>query len=262
MYTTTATTSTPTSARAAPSPPAATGSSRPARQCDDGADNSTTPRAPCLQANACGDGFVEAAASRQCDNGDDNGTGQACNSFCALNVCGDLDKGPDEECDDGNMMGGDGCTPPASSRRAATASRPRRGVRRRPGRRPGRRLHRRCASCPACGDSFVQMSIGEQCDLGGQNSNTGDCTLACKTAVCGDGFIQHERRAVRQRPEQRQQRACKANCTLQVCGDGFVGPGEACDDGNQATTTAAPTCASRRPAATASFSPARPATSA
>ena len=43
----------------------------------------------------------------------------------------------------------------------------------------------------------------EQCDDGNQ-VNTDACVGACKTAVCGDGFVQRGRRAVRRRqPEQR-----------------------------------------------------------
>ncbi len=54
------------------------------------------------------------------------------------------------------------------------------------------------AVAPMCGDGMLAGM--EECDAGADNGDT---------------------------------KLCKANCTLQKCGDGFVGPGEACDDGNQ-----------------------------
>jgi cysteine-rich repeat protein len=84
-----------------------------------------------------------------------------------------------------------------------------------------------------CGDSFVQMSIGEECDLGGGNSNTGVCTLGCQAAACGDGFIQVGVEQCDDGANNGAGKACKATCELNVCGDGDKGPGEACDDGNQ-----------------------------
>jgi cysteine-rich repeat protein len=49
----------------------------------------------------------------------------------------------------------------------------------------------------ACGNGF--LDVGEECDLGINNSDTG---------------------------------LCKTDCTHQACGDGFLGPGEECDDAN------------------------------
>ena len=37
-------------------------------------------------------------------------TGQPCSDTCTANTCGDGDKGPGEECDDGNMVNTDACT--------------------------------------------------------------------------------------------------------------------------------------------------------
>lgn len=36
---------------------------------------------------------------------------------------------------------------------------------------------------------FVQDSLQEGCDLGGENSDQGECTSECKAAVCGDGKL-------------------------------------------------------------------------
>jgi cysteine-rich repeat protein len=40
----------------------------------------------------------------------DNGPNFACLAECTLNVCGDGFEGPNEGCDDGNTVGGDGCS--------------------------------------------------------------------------------------------------------------------------------------------------------
>jgi hypothetical protein len=56
----------------------------------------------------CGNGMLD--VGEECDNGVENGPGLACNGDCMLNVCGDLDVGPEEGCDDGNLVSNDGCS--------------------------------------------------------------------------------------------------------------------------------------------------------
>ncbi|WP_258182930.1 DUF4215 domain-containing protein [Enhygromyxa salina] len=81
-----------------------------------------------------------------------------------------------------------------------------------------------------CGDGVVQA--GEECDLGNENSESGQCTPNCKIAACGDGFVYEgfeecdDGNAVNTDD-------CVEGCSLAVCGDGFVHEGfEMCDDGN------------------------------
>jgi cysteine-rich repeat protein len=59
-------------------------------------------------ASVCGDGIV-AVGDEQCDTG---GQTDACNADCTIPICGDghLDPFLGEECDDGNLTSGDGCT--------------------------------------------------------------------------------------------------------------------------------------------------------
>ncbi|HEY8379348.1 MAG TPA: fibrinogen-like YCDxxxxGGGW domain-containing protein, partial [Nannocystis sp.] len=87
---------------------------------------------------------------------------------------------------------------------------------------------------PKCGDGFVQPSLGEECDDGGANGDAADCTSACKQAFCGDGLVHAKSEQCDDGPGNGPGQACKADCTDNVCGDGDQGPGEACDDGNQA----------------------------
>jgi cysteine-rich repeat protein len=94
----------------------------PGESCDDGAANSPTGACTdeCLKA-ACGDGKVEAGVE-QCDPGSQPGSSSPktddpnCTATCKLTYCGDgvVQTGgnrPDEQCDDGNNVAGDGCSP-------------------------------------------------------------------------------------------------------------------------------------------------------
>jgi cysteine-rich repeat protein len=57
----------------------------------------------------CGNGVVE--GDETCDDGNAMG-GDGCSVVCMFEaVCGDMQVGPGETCDDGNMMAGDGCGP-------------------------------------------------------------------------------------------------------------------------------------------------------
>jgi cysteine-rich repeat protein len=74
----------------------------------------------------------------------------------------------------------------------------------------------------------------EECDLGPQNSNTGECTKLCKNAVCGDFFTQTGVEECDLGGKNSNNGACTTLCKLAVCGDGFIRTGfEPCDDGNQ-----------------------------
>ena len=81
----------------------------------------------------------------------------------------------------------------------------------------------------ACGNAKVEP--GEECDDGNM-SNTDACTVACKNAKCGDGFVQANVEACDDGNAVNED-ACTAMCEAAACGDGFVQAGvEECDDGN------------------------------
>jgi hypothetical protein len=114
-------------------------------------------------------------------------------------------------CDDGNAVGGDGCS-------AICQIEP-----------PG----------PAvCGDGIV-AGAAEQCDLGAQNEDNvyGGCSTSCKSnGYCGDGALNgpEECDLGRQNGDMSLGRdGCTPGCTLPgYCGDGIVQPGESCDLGD------------------------------
>ncbi|MDC0672251.1 DUF4215 domain-containing protein [Nannocystis sp. ncelm1] len=203
-----------------------------AEECDDGAGNSDS--AACLAAcklATCGDGLVHEGVEN-CDNGGDNGPTGVCLASCHDNVCGDGYLGPVEACDDGNIADDDGCSGACELESCGD------GV---------TQAGEECddgkngddddgctdlCRLEACGDGIVQS--GEACDQGDLNANSGACTLACTAAVCGDGWVWTNHEACDDGPANADDAACTASCAVAVCGDGLLGPGEGCDDGNNA----------------------------
>jgi len=159
--------------------------------------NDNCSRSEMLNTITCIGGYSEA-----CDDGDENSDTRpgACRRDCSAPACGDgiVDTPIGEECDDGNVIDGDGCS----------------------------------AICrlPGCGDGILDE--GEECDDGDRNSDerANACRTDCTEAFCGDG--------VEDRDEECddgngiEDDGCTNACTLPACGDGVVQSGEECDDGN------------------------------
>lgn len=151
----------------------------------------------------CGDGVVDPGEA--CD---DSGASAACSDSCQwLPQCNSEVCAPtcgdglviDEECDDGNVTDGDGCSttctvePGFTCTRVALSDSPEFDS-------FPPDLDVGTSSCePLCGDAI--HAPGEQCDLGQRNG-------------AGDAY-------------------CRVDCTLgPYCGDGVVDEGETCDDGH------------------------------
>ncbi len=131
----------------------------PREACDAGEYNSDEGECTsACEVAACGDGLVKKGGdgAEECDAGPMNGADQLCTAACKLNVCGDGGQGPGEACDDGNVLGGDGCSPTCESE--------------------------------ACGNGMIDD--GELCDDGKDGDNDDGCTDLCTTPICGDGFAQ------------------------------------------------------------------------
>ncbi len=153
--------------------------------------------------NDCGDGIV--AASEQCDDGNIlDGDGCAANCL-SREVCGDsvLNSAAGELCDDGNTLAGDGCADD-------------------------------CRSVEICGN--MVRDLNEACDDG--NTLPGDgCSGNCKsTEICGNGIVDLNEKC----DDANAAGGCNDDCQGGTgCGDGAIdisGGGvalEECDDGNQ-----------------------------
>ena len=226
-------------------------------QCDDANKDDTDACTSACTAATCSDGFVQPGngetcdegatnsdhgdgkpfdadgGTEACDDGVDNGPMQLCTAACTLNVCGDGDKSPAEQCDDANQDAGDGCSPVCALEGCGNSVAD-------PGEScddgqngdPDDGCTDAC-QLPACGDGFTQPSLGEQCDDGGLNSDSGACTTTCQIAQCGDSLIQDNVEQCDDGPDNGAMQACNTLCLLNMCGDGDKGPGETCDDGNQ-----------------------------
>src|SRR5262249_8555592 len=98
-------------------------------------------------AGTCGNGILE--PGEQCDDGNVV-AGDGCGPTCHFEVCGNGIVDPGEQCDDGNTAAGDGCSPT-------------------------------CQREPRCGDGFVDGT--EECDDGNTVSGDG-CSADCHLEPC------------------------------------------------------------------------------
>ncbi len=73
----------------------------------------------------------------------------------------------------------------------------------------------------SCGNGTVEE--GEECDLGPDNSESGQCTPSCLIATCGDGYL-YEGFEECDDGNPSNTDDC-VMCNLAVCGDGFVHEG-------------------------------------
>lgn len=115
----------------------------------------------------CGDGVTQIAYGEQCDDGNLI-AGDGCDPSCKhealpyrVSLCGDGYRELDEQCDDGNTVNGDGCSSVCTVERL-----------------------------DLCGNGIVNTEVGEECDQG-HPYNTLECTPYCRlphrAPLCGDG---------------------------------------------------------------------------
>ena len=120
-------------------------------------------------------------------------------------ICGNGMIESPEECDDGNLIPGDGCS--------------------------------NTCMTEFCGDGITQSGLGETCDDGNSNNDDG-CSSDCQLEFCGDGIQQANEQC-----DDNNNNAgdgCSPICTIEECGNGFVDPPEGCDDGGECNDNSAP----------------------
>ncbi|MDE0882615.1 MAG: DUF4215 domain-containing protein, partial [Myxococcota bacterium] len=168
----------------------------------------------CSGFQTCVEGFCE-GWGEECDEGSSNSDelADSCRNSCRLAYCGDNVLDTAEQCDDGNLSDGDGCSSG-------------------------------CAGEPAvCGDGNVHFS--EECD-DGNNFDNDSCLSDCRVAHCGDGVIRDDIQAGQPAYEECDDGnandfdICRNDCSEARCGDGAarldlqVGTQDACTQQNPA----------------------------
>lgn len=164
----------------------------------------------------CGDGVLYAtpgALFEECDDGNTIG-GDGCSPTCTTEtICGNSITEPPEECDDGNTTNEDGCSD--------------------------------VCVLEFCGDNTTQAGLGEQCDDGNQVSEDG-CSDSCIVEFCGDGTTQAGLGEQCDDGNTTSGDGCSDTCVLEFCGDGVHQPllGEDCDGADDAACPGScdPTC--------------------
>jgi cysteine-rich repeat protein len=152
----------------------------------------------------CGDNTID--SGEMCDDGNNVG-GDGCSGDCLSDeTCGNgiIDSSLGEDCDDGNSVGGDGCSGD-------------------------------CLSDETCGNGIIDSSLGEDCDDGnsvGGDGCSGDC-LSDET--CGNGIIDIAMGEDCDDGNSVGGDGCSSDCLSdETCGNGIldIALGEDCDDGN------------------------------
>jgi len=196
---------------------------QPSEECDDG-NNIDNDGCSAICIIECGDGTV--GPNEECDPPGVVNSVLNCTANCTLTGCGDgtIDPGeeceppntifcdstcqripicgdghldsPPEECDDGNIISGDGCT--------------------------------NLCIIEFCGDGTVNNNGTEECEPPGPINPVLSCSSTCQFEGCGDGDIDPGEEC-----EPPGTSTCDDTCQrIPVCGDGFVDASEECDPPN------------------------------
>jgi cysteine-rich repeat protein/parallel beta-helix repeat protein len=128
-----------------------------------------------------------------------------------------------EECEDGNIVSGDGCSADCKPEAGFNCNLD--------GRDPSNSYWKAQRCEPVCGDG-IQLG-DEQCDDGNRENGDG-CSSQCRsesTNICGDGFKSGDEQC--DDGNNIVGDGCTNNCRLEnVCGNGIIEGNEECDDGN------------------------------
>jgi cysteine-rich repeat protein len=168
--------------------------------------------------------------------------GACSNSICLPIGCGNFIVTPNEVCDDGNTVNGDGCSADCQSDETCGngAVDPARGEQCDDGNaEPGDGCQPDCKN-PRCGDGITDVSLNEACDEGSANSLAPDaiCRPSCQFPRCGDGVIDPSKGEICDDNNNNPNDGCAGDCKSdETCGNNVVDvlAGEVCDDGNNAS---------------------------
>lgn len=199
----------------------------------EGCTTSCTSLGSTAHAAVCGDGNLETSEGEECEDGNVT-SGDGCSASClregGAETCGNSIIEEFEDCDDGNMISGDGCSSSCLAEGSSSVG-------------------------ATCGNGDIAYDLvtraGEECDDGNARNNDG-CSSACLNegtptlasiggAICGDGAVDEPYEACDDR-NTTDDDGCSSQCLYEgsslsyaspsLCGDGIFGTGEECEDGN------------------------------
>lgn len=180
----------------------------------------------CVADNSCGNGVVD--PDELCDDGN-RLSGDGCSSDCqSQEVCGNGIRDIFEACDDSNLQDDDGCS--ATCLIEGCGNDEVQGqyeVCDDGSHENGDGCSADCASQEACGNGYIDWALGERCDDG--NTDDGDeCPADCSAGNCGDGVLQQGEACDDNNRDDGD--GCSAVCLIEsMCGNGSIEAGEQCD---------------------------------
>ena len=169
----------------------------------DRADNTCKPSDQVTLGPLCGDETQD--PDEVCDDGN-TVSGDGCSADCLSDeTCGNNIKDVGEVCDDGNTLSADGCSAD-------------------------------CLSDETCGNDI--KDVGEACDDGNTAPDDG-CSPSCALESCGNSSLDDGEDCDEGGIDTQ---TCNANCTVAACNDRYVNAvaGEECDDGNGSDNDSCP----------------------
>ncbi len=199
----------------------------------EGCTDACTSEGSSAYAAVCGDGVLETSEGEECEDGNVR-SGDGCSSSClregSVTTCGDGTIDTFEDCDDANVIDGDGCSAVCLAEGSSSVG-------------------------ATCGNGDIAYDTtthaGEECDDGNARNSDG-CSASCLNegtptlasiggALCGDGEVDAPYEECDD-GNTRNDDSCSSSCLFEgsslsyvlpsVCGDGAPGMGEACDDAN------------------------------
>ena len=186
---------------------------------------------PACLINDCGDGILDVDKGEECDDGNVR-NGDGCSSTCLWERCGNGVVDVDEECDDGNTLGGDGCGPNCTIERCGNGILDQGEICDDGNNISGDGCSANCLSTETCGNGVVDIALGERCDDG--NNTDGDgCSADCRTNErCGNGVVDGDLGEVCDDGNNVSGDGCSADClSEETCGNGYLdlSKGEECE---------------------------------
>jgi cysteine-rich repeat protein len=179
----------------------------------------------------CGDSIKD--PREECEDGNLM-DGDGCSALCLAEYCGDGTTQPNlpEQCDDGNQVPGDGCSASCHKEECGNGIKDPREECEDGNLMDGDGCSALCLA-EYCGDGTAQPNLAEQCDDGNQRNGDG-CTDTCQTESCGNGIKDPQEEC--DDGNAINEDGCSSVCHKEYCGDGFtqVNLAEQCDDGNNA----------------------------